>query len=124
MRNGTRRRAAVPAILIATFALSCGRASDGGSPPKDPALDQKLERLLALIVDVESRGAGDDDSAAVEAMRLITEFGGPDSTAKVLAERLLRNADRWIPVLDSLGRTPATSATPGASRAVHAPPGA
>lgn len=95
-------------LLAAAFlgALAGCNGGGGGAPARDPALDRKLERLLALILDVEQRGAGDGDSASAEATRLIAELGGPDSTARILSDRLLRNAEHWIPILDSLSRVP------------------
>jgi hypothetical protein len=116
--------AAAAAALIALSLGACADSRPGKSARKDPALERKLERLVALIMDVERRGAGEEDSAAVEAQRIIAEFGGPDSTARVLADRLLVDADRWIPILDSLARAhrSAPSAIPVPSPSTPPPP--
>jgi hypothetical protein len=96
--------AAAAGAVIALLLGACADARKGKAARKDPAVERKLERLVALIMDVERRGAGEEDSAAVEAQRIIAEFGGPDSTARVFADRLLVDAERWIPILDSLAR--------------------
>lgn len=116
---GAAALAGLASAALLALALSVASCSQGGGSSKNPALDGKLERLLALILDVERRGASDDDSAAVEANRIIAEFGGPDSTARILSERLIRNADRWVPILDSLARVPA--ATPAVPIPTPAP---
>ncbi len=96
--------AAAAGVAVALLLGACGDARKGKAARKDPAVERKLERLVALIMDVERRGAGEGDSAAVEAQRIIAEFGGPDSTARIFADRLLVDAERWIPILDSLAR--------------------
>jgi hypothetical protein len=94
--------AAAAGMLLALLAPACGRETPRA--PKDPALDRKMERLLALMVEVERSGASPDDSLALLANGLIEELGGQDSAASLLADRLIDNADRWVPLLDSLAR--------------------
>jgi hypothetical protein len=103
-----RVAAALVAGALAACSLSCGGGSrDTGGPPAS-AVDQKIERLLGLILEVEQRGG--NDSLEAHAQALIAELGGRDSTADLLASRLLDNSARWIPILDSLART--TSGAP------------
>ncbi len=96
----------LPIVLVMTGLLctACGGAGDKSKSPRDPVLDRKIEQLLTLILEVEQRGAGPDDSLALAANALIAELGGADSAASILATRLLDNAERWVPLLDSLAR--------------------
>lgn len=94
-------------IAIAFASILLLGSGCGGEKPKnvrDPVLDQKIERLLTLILEVEQLGAATDDSLSVAANALIAELGGEDSVASLLASRLLENAERWVPLLDSLAR--------------------
>ncbi len=117
--------AAAAAVVIALLLGACADSRKGKAARRDPAVERKLERLVALIMDVERRGAGEEDSATVEAQRIIAEFGGPDSTARVFADRLLIDAERWIPILDSLARAQrsAPAAIPAPSPAPVPSPG-
>src|SRR5262245_34042242 len=94
--------ALLAAVTLAAVFGGCGNSQGRKAARADSASERKLETLMGLLMDVERRGAGDEDSAAVEAQRIIDELGGPDPTAKLLAESTLRDAERWIPFLDSL----------------------
>lgn len=100
----SQKRLAMVLVITGLLCAECGGANDKNKSPRDPLLDQKIERLLTLILEVEQRGAGADDSLSQEANALIAELGGEDSAASILAARLLDNADRWVPLLDSLAR--------------------
>lgn len=112
------------AVLLAAALIAvvggCGDSQARRATGRDAATERKLETLIALILDVERRGAGDEDSSAAQAKRIIAELGGPDSTAKILADRLLTDAERWIPILDSLShkprRAPAAAPSPAPTR--------
>ncbi|MFN0151019.1 MAG: hypothetical protein ACKVU1_09970 [bacterium] len=106
-------RHSIVIVMTGLLCTACG-ASDKNKAPRDPALDQKIERLLTLILEVEQSGAAADDSLALAANGLIAELGGEDSAASILATRLLDNAERWVPLLDSLARvaTGAAAITP------------
>ena len=100
------------AVLVAAIVAGCGDAADKPRSSRDPAADAKIERLLTLIVEVERQGNAAPESLSAEANTIIAQMGGQDSAANLLAERLLDNADRWIPLLDSLARASGSARVP------------
>lgn len=111
----SRNRIAIALAFTVLLGAACGRDGEPSKTPRDPVLDQKIERLLTLILEVEAGGATTDDSLSAAANALIAELGGEDSVATLLASRLLENAERWVPLLDSLARvsTGAAAIAPG-----------
>lgn len=108
-----RRCAGIVAATVLAGAIAAG-CGDAGKPrsSRDPATDAKIERLLSLIVEVERQGDAAPDSLSAEANAIIEQMGGQDSAASLLAERLLDNADRWVPLLDSLARASGAARIP------------
>jgi len=112
----SQKRLSIALVIMGLLCAACSGEGAKAKGPRDPVLDQKIERLLTLILEVEQRGAGADDSLSLAANAIIAELGGEDSAATLLASRLLDNAERWVPLLDSLARvsTGAAAITPNA----------
>jgi hypothetical protein len=99
-------------VLVAAIVAGCGDTGDTPRGSRDPSADAKIERLLSLIVEVERQGGAAPESLSAEANAIIEEMGGQDSAANLLTERLLDNADRWVPLLDSLARASGAARIP------------
>lgn len=99
-------------VLVAAVIAGCSDTADKPRSSRDPSVDAKIERLLTLIVEVERQGDAAPESLSAEASAIIAQMGGQDSAANLLAERLLDNADRWVPLLDSLARSSGAARMP------------